>query len=598
MRLKKALSQIKPSEGQREKIYGDILDKLEKFSEEPPEEEKETRVVMKKRKILTSAIAALAAVVIVGGTVYAASPEVREMVRQVITINPIPQCPVEGFSMLSEIGTMLPKNSVQFEDFPFEFETVYAVNAEKTGENSYAVNNIAYGNGYVIVLCNEDSSGFYFEQGQQGTVNIVADLSSEFAFDEGELSEVGYIFDGKAASLFNGRIGEDGVAVDFTAETTGEYEFYIINYCAGLQNYKSITVENRKSTEEYYEIKHAWGDNAMETAGIEAVKDGVTVTENDFTEFAEGIRTKLVSVTNTGTFVELLLEFDFDEPDKAESYAIDYLHFTVPEDVREQTYSYGCGSLTVSDNGRIYGEVTMDFPRYIPEGKTITLELNSLSYCPLGVPIENKKIIEGYYSTDFVIGSPVKSYSANIEPTEISWTQPYMGDAVAKMELSGLSYSPKNVRVDLRMLEDCFVDYDIGYIQAKYFNCTSMFYEHTDGSEFIPIKFKMSDGTLKDVQYSGVHSDAIMEFDMSEFETDVNVPDENSPAVTTVRSDEKTETKTSAVPKSDNLVRITQDIPNDRPATITFEFWGIMDYTDVEAIVFCGKEIPITEKEF
>ena len=597
MRLKRALSQIKPSEGQREKIYGDILDKL---SEETPEEEKETRVVMKKRKILTSMAAALAAVVIVGGTVYAASPEVREMVRQVITVNPIPQYPVEGFRMLKDIGTVLPKNSVQFEDFPFDFETVYAVNAEKTGENSYAVEKIAYGNGNVIVLCNEDGSGFYYEQGQQGTVNIVADLSPDFAFDEGELSEVGYIFDGKATSLFNGRIGEEGMAVDFTAETAGEYEFYIINYSAGLQNYKSITVENRKSAEEYYEIKNAEGNN---TASFEAIEDGVTFTENDFTEFAEGIRAKLVSVTNTGTFVELLLEFDFDEPVTAVEYAIDYLHFKVPDAVLEkQLYSYSFGSLTVSDNGRIYGEVSLDFTEYIPEGETITLELNSLSYCPLGVPIENTKIIEGNYSTDFVIGSPVKSYSANIEPTEISWTQPYMGDAVAKMELSGLSYSPKNIRVDLRMLEDCLVDFEFDpeakYGTANYLNSTEMFFDGgtRKGSEFDPIKFKTSDGSLRDVQYSGVHSDAIMEFDMSEFETEVNVTDENSPTVTTVRSDEIAETPSA--PKNYDRFKWSQDIPNDRPATVTFEFWGIMDYTDVEAIVFCGKEIPITEKEF
>ncbi|MDE6595963.1 MAG: hypothetical protein K2K44_08135, partial [Oscillospiraceae bacterium] len=278
------MSQIKPSEGQREKIYGDILDKL---SEEPPEEEKETRFIVKKRKILTSVAAALAAVVIVGGTVYAASPEVRETVNNILGIN-------------------------------------------------------------------------------------------------------------------------------------------------------------RQSTQEFYEIQNAWGNNATETAGINAIEDGVTVTENDFTEFADGIRTKLVSVTNTGTSVELLLEFDFDEPVTAVEYAIEYLHFKVPKEVEEQTYSYGLGSLKASDNGRIYGEVSLDFTE-ISEGETITLELNSLSYCPLGVPIENTKIIEGNYSTDFVIGSPVKSYSANIEPTEISWTQPYMGDAVAKMELSGLSYSPKNI---------------------------------------------------------------------------------------------------------------------------------------------------------
>ncbi|MDE5858958.1 MAG: hypothetical protein K2H23_00980, partial [Oscillospiraceae bacterium] len=414
----------------------------------------------------------------------------------------IPQDPVEGFRRLKEIGTRLPANSVQFEDF--QLIDLYAVNAEKTGENSYAVNNIAYGNGNVIVLCNEDGSGFYFEQGQQGTVNIVADLSAEYTRgDDGELSEVGYIFDGKAKSLFFGRIGEEGVAVDFTAENTGEYEFYILNCWAGLQNNKSITVENRKSAEEYYEIKNAEGNN---TADFKAIEDGVNVTENDFTEFAEGIRAKLVSVTNTGTSVELLLEFDFDEPVTAVEYAIEYLHFKVPKEVEEQTYSYGLGSLKASDNGRIYGEVSLDFTE-IPEGETITLELNSLSYCPLGVPIENTKIIEGNYSTDFVIGSPVKSYSANIEPTKISWTQPYMGDAVAKMELSGLSYSPKNIKVDLRMLNDCLVDFEFDpeakYGTANYLNSTEMFFDggKGKGSEFDPIKFKMSDGTLKDVRY-------------------------------------------------------------------------------------------------
>ena len=69
MMLKRALSQIKPTEGQREKIYGDILDKL---SEEPPEKEKETRVVMKKRKIIMSAMACVL-VLICGITVSAAA---------------------------------------------------------------------------------------------------------------------------------------------------------------------------------------------------------------------------------------------------------------------------------------------------------------------------------------------------------------------------------------------------------------------------------------------------------------------------------------------------------------------------------------------
>lgn len=439
MRLKRALSQIRPTDEQREKIYDDILEKL---SEDQPEKEKETKFVMKKRKMITSVVAAAAAVIIVGSTVYAASPEVREAVNNILGIN-------------------------------------------------------------------------------------------------------------------------------------------------------------RESIEDFYEIKNAEGKNTMSVTGIEAIEDGVTITENDFKEFAEGIRTKLVSVINTGNSVELLLEFEFDEPVTAVEYSIDYLNFTIPKAVmkKQLDYSYGYGSLKASDNGRIYGDVGLNFTGYIPEGIEITLELNSLSYCPLGVPVENEKIIEGYYSTDFVIGPPVKSYSINIEPTEISWTQPYMGDAVAKMELSGLEYSPKYISVDLRMLDDCLVNYEFDpkakYGTANYLNSTEMFFEggNGKGSEFNPIKFKMSDGTLKDVQYDWVHSNAIMEFDMSAFETDTNIKSDDSPTVTTVRSDEKTEI--SAVQKSDYQVRITQDIPNDRPASITFEFNGIMDYSDVEAIVFCGVEIPI-----
>lgn len=72
MRLKRALSQIKPNEGQKEKIYGDIWDRLDRLSEETSVPEKETRFVMKKRKIFTTA-AVCALVLACGLTVSAAN---------------------------------------------------------------------------------------------------------------------------------------------------------------------------------------------------------------------------------------------------------------------------------------------------------------------------------------------------------------------------------------------------------------------------------------------------------------------------------------------------------------------------------------------
>lgn len=71
MRLKRALSQIRPTGDQREKIYGDILEKLEKLSEEPSKRGKE-KFVMKKEKIIMSA-AACALILIGGITVSAAN---------------------------------------------------------------------------------------------------------------------------------------------------------------------------------------------------------------------------------------------------------------------------------------------------------------------------------------------------------------------------------------------------------------------------------------------------------------------------------------------------------------------------------------------
>lgn len=417
MRLKRALSQIRPTGNQREKIYGDILDKLEKLPEDTPEKEKETRFIMKKGKIFTSMAAALAAVVIVGGTVYAASPEVREAVNNILGIN-------------------------------------------------------------------------------------------------------------------------------------------------------------RQSTEEYYEIQNAWGNSS---AGIEVIGDALTVTENDFTEFAEGIRAKLVSVVNCGSFAEVLLEFEFDEPVKDYEYAL--------EDVSISAFpkylpSYSYGLLNATEGNKVYETIRLDDIKNIPKDMTITIEIKTLDkanskgmHYTDEIRADDPSVkIHGNFSADFKIGTPIKPYSANVEPAEISWTHYRMGGETARMEITALKYSPKEISVDLRMLEDCLVIHNDEYGGVQYFNNTQMFCDGIMGDNkaipAMPLKLKMSDGSLRDVLYYNVNSNAVNDIDKNTLVTDMD------------------------------WIKASWDIYSDKPTTVTFEIAGIVDYTDVEAIVFCGLEIPITEKEF
>lgn len=435
MRLKRALSQIRPTEERKEKIYGDILDKLErldvldKLSEEPSENKKETRFVMKKRKIFTPAIAALAAVVVVGGTVYAASPEVRETVNNILGIN-------------------------------------------------------------------------------------------------------------------------------------------------------------REATQDYYEIFEI--ENGGSVTNVDIIENALNVTENDFTDFSEGIRAKLVSVVNSGSFAEVLLEFEFDEPVKDGEYSLENLNIDAYPDI---LHSYSYGALTVSDSGKIYSRVLLRETENIPEDMVMTMEFTTLDKANSQnvhntdeTYADDPSIkINGKFTADFSLGSPIKPMVIEIEPTKISWTHPYMMGAVAKMEMSGIKYSPKYVDVDLRMLNECIVkwryDGEGGRGYSQYCNNSGMFYHpggdslkmldyETTEDEYIALKFKMSDGTLKTADIMYIESNAVNDIDKNTLITD------------------------------EDWLKASWDIPSDKPATVTFELAGIMDYTNVEAIVFCGKEIPITEKNF
>ena len=168
--------------------------------------------------------------------------------RPVIMVNGNPQDPVSGFSEIRDVGTKLSADTLKPETTELQTlaNNMYAVEADQS-DKKYLVENIAYGNGQVIVLCENDERGFLFEKDQNGVIEISADFSPWYAADgsTGELLEVGYIYDGIAEKLYFGRVNDEGLSVSFTADNAGEYRFYIINCSAGMQNYSYISVEKQ-----------------------------------------------------------------------------------------------------------------------------------------------------------------------------------------------------------------------------------------------------------------------------------------------------------------------------------------------------------------
>lgn len=325
---------------------------------------------------------------------------------------------------------------------------------------------------------------------------------------------------------------------------------------------------NREAAQDYYDI-YDIEDNSKVT-DIDIIGNALTVTENDFTEFAPGIRAKLVSVVNSGNFAEVLLEFEFDEPVKDVEYTIDDMSISAfPKYISSYTY----GFLTVSNSDKIYSSIRLNDIRNVAENMPITMEIKCLDKANgKGMHSTDETYtddasvkIYGNFSANIVLGKAIKSKTASIEPREINWSTSLMGEAQAHMDVTALKYSPKSISFDLRMLEDCLVMYEDANGGEQYLNNnTAMFSIESYGGSETPIKLKMSDGTLKDVWYSDVISNAVNDIDKNTLLTDMD------------------------------WIMASWDIPSDKPATVTFMLSGIMDYSDVEAIVFCGEEFPIS----
>ncbi len=152
----------------------------------------------------------------------------------------IEQEPAEYYILLPDAGEKLDEDSVTG-DVPTR--GMYLCNLTKDEDGNLTFGRIAVGNGGMLVIA--DDYAIEISSGSEVEIYITPNFTMDYSNTDGngEHIGVGYILDGKAVELFNGFIQEEGLRVTFTAEEAGEYQLYVANYSAGMQNYESIEVE-------------------------------------------------------------------------------------------------------------------------------------------------------------------------------------------------------------------------------------------------------------------------------------------------------------------------------------------------------------------
>lgn len=230
-----SFSRVSPVKSEDE-LLKSVLERTEKM-------ENKKKISIKKPVVIAVCAAAVA---VLGLTAAAESPEFNQFIYtttgfvidpdKIVYATPIPQNPIDGFTVIEDMGKPIAEGAIK-QELATE---MYSVPFENTDENKFAVEKIAYSNGQTIVT--EDS--FELAENQSVTISIDADFTAEYHTDQkGEYVAVGYIYDNTAYDIFSGKTDGESLSVDFTAEKTGSYRFYVINCSAGMQNYDSVSVE-------------------------------------------------------------------------------------------------------------------------------------------------------------------------------------------------------------------------------------------------------------------------------------------------------------------------------------------------------------------
>jgi hypothetical protein len=148
--------------------------------------------------------------------------------------------PVKGYALAREIGANMPI------DWVVDGETIgafkgYVFSPDTVGDRR-TIQNIAFGNGEMILIKPGDANGFSLKAGE--SISLYAELNTlpRYADKAGELARVGCYFDDDVYETYSGKLASGGVVFTIVAPCDGEFMIYVINFCAGLQNYAEISV--------------------------------------------------------------------------------------------------------------------------------------------------------------------------------------------------------------------------------------------------------------------------------------------------------------------------------------------------------------------
>ncbi len=162
------------------------------------------------------------------------------------------QVPLSGYRLASETGT--EADSTAFIEGGIPCKAVYEIACDSRTD-FMQVDDIAFRNGEVMVLSDENGNGFDVKKNDIIFVDFDINLTPSYAdkTGEGESVVLGYVIDGEAEEMMHGMDGfkiNEKTTLTILAPYHGEYKFFIMNASAGLQNYNKITVKvNPKETE-------------------------------------------------------------------------------------------------------------------------------------------------------------------------------------------------------------------------------------------------------------------------------------------------------------------------------------------------------------